>query len=146
MTSTKNSSEGIDRAREVLCRELARIVNAGSFTTRTRIVHLSDEPVEAWFYAHRDNGWQKEPGSITDRVLVRALRETLTMLASKGHTDEWSVKQHISGGSHDTDIQFHREKLKDRVGEKLESVLAGLLFRDSHDSKQDVRRSIRTPR
>lgn len=146
MSSAKNGSSAVDQARELLCLVFARMVNAGSFTVRTRIVQRSDEPVEAWFYAHHADGWQKEPDAVTDRALVRGLQETVAMLASKGHHDEWSAKQHSSADYHDTDIQFHAEKLRNRIGKELESTLMGLLFRDSHDSKQDLRRAIRTRR
>lgn len=146
MSSTKEGSPDIDQARELLCRTFARMVNAGSVTVRTRIVLSDQEPVEAWFYAHGGDGWQKDPEGVTGRELVRALQEATEMLASKGDGDEWSVKQHSSADCHDTDIQFHREKIQHRVGRKLESALMGLLFRDAHDSKKDVRRSIRTPR
>lgn len=146
MSSATSGSSAVDQARELLCRVFARMVNAGSFTVRTRIVHRSDEPVEVWFYAHRDDGWQKEAEGVTDLALVRAVQETVVMLASKEHHDEWSAKQHASADHHDTDLQFHREKLQSHLGQELESVLRGLLFRDSHDSKKDSRRSIRTRR
>lgn len=146
MSSTKTGSSEVDQARELLCRVFAQMLNAGSFTVHTRIVKSSDKSTEAWFYAHRDDGWQKEPEGVTDRELVRALQEAVAMLASKGHADEWSAKQHSSADCQDTDLQFHRDKLEDRIGKKLESALMGLLFRDSHDSKKDIRRSIRTPR
>jgi hypothetical protein len=120
------------------------MVNSGSVAVRTRIVQSCGEPVEVWFYAHSSDGWRKEPGGVTDRELVQALHATLEMLASKEHGDEWSAKQQSSADCYDTDIQFHRDKLQQRSGKKLESTLMGLLFRGSHDSKKDVRRSIRT--
>jgi hypothetical protein len=144
MSSATSGSSAVDKARALLCQVFARMVNAGSTAVRTRIVQSSGEPVEAWFYAHSDDGWQKDPGGVTDRELVRALHESLEMLASKKHGDEWSARQQSSGDWLDTDIQFHRDKLEKRGGKKLESALMGLLFRDSHDSKKDVRRSIRT--
>lgn len=144
MSSTKSGSSAVDQARQLMCRAFARMVNAGSYTVRTRIVHSAGKPTEAWFYAHSDTGWHKEPDGVTSHELVRALEEEAQLLASKGHGDEWSVKVHSSADSHDTDLQFHRDKLEQRVGQKLESALMGLLFRDSHDSKKDVRRSIRT--
>ena len=146
MSSAMRGNLAVDRARETLCREFARMLKSGACTLRTRIVVSSNRPVEAWFYVHRDNGWQKEPGGVTDREHVHALQETLDMLASRGHADEWSAKQQATADHRDTDIQFHRDKLQHRLGAKLESALTGILFRDSHDSKKDVRRSIRIRR
>jgi hypothetical protein len=144
--SSKKGSAAIDRARETLCREFARMLRSGAFTLRSRIVRRGAEPVEAWFYAHRDDGWEKQSASIAEPALVQAIEETLDMLASKGHADEWSSKRHVVADHQDTDFQFHREKLQEHLGDQLESAIAGLLFRDSHDSKKDVRRSIRTRR
>jgi hypothetical protein len=146
MNNTKRGSPPIDRARELLCRELARMVNAGASALRVRIVGAASEPTEAWFYSHAADGWRKEMERVTEPELVAALEETLDMLASKGRGDEWSTRQHASADSRDTDFQFHRDKLEGRVGDALESVLTGLLFRDGHDSKKDSRRSIRTRR
>ncbi|MBI3862585.1 MAG: hypothetical protein HY290_11900 [Planctomycetia bacterium] len=84
--------------------------------------------------------------AITDPRLVQALEEALAMLASKRHADEWSARRHSSPDHDDVDLQFHRDKLEDRSGEQIESLLAGLLFRDRHDSKKDKRQAIRTPR
>lgn len=146
MSSAKAGSLAVDQARQLLCREFARMLNAGTFTARVRIAHSSDGPAEAWFYAHRSRGWRKEPDAITDPELVSSIKETLDMLASREHTDEWSIRRHENPAYDDTDVQFHREKLEHRLGEKLESALAGVLFRDSHDSKKDKRHAIRTPR
>jgi hypothetical protein len=146
MSSAKTGSLAIDQARQFLCREIARSMNAGKFSVRVRIARLSTGPVAAWFYSHRDDGWHKEAESVTDRELVIALDETLDMLASKGHCDEWLSRRHRAADHSDTDLQFHREKLDAQLGERLESVLAGLLFRDGHESKKDVRHAIRTPR
>lgn len=146
MSSAKAGSRAVDEARQVICREFARMLNAGTFTVRVRVAHSGDGAAEAWFYAHRSRGWRKEPDAITDPELVSAITETLDMLASRQHTDEWSVRRNKSRAYDDTDVQFHREKLEHRLGAKLGSALAGVLFRDSHDSKKDKRHAIRTPR
>ena len=146
MSFAMDVSAAIDQARELLCRVIARVVNTGSYTVRLRIVQKSGEPAEVWFYAHRNDGWQKEPDNVTDPVLARAMHETVDMLYSRGHGDDWSLRQHVSSDYRDTDIKFHREKLQDRLGEKLDDRLTGLLFRDTHDSKQDSRRAIRNRR
>lgn len=144
MSSSKNGSPAVDQARELLCRVFARMVKAGSFTVRTRLVLSADRPVEAWFYGHGASGWQKEAEGVTDHELVGAIDEVVEMLASKEHGDEWSAKQHSSADCRDTDIQFHRDKLQTHADKQLESYLLGLLFRDRHDSKKDSRRAIRT--
>lgn len=146
MSSSKAEGSAIDAARQVICREFARMLNAGTSTTRVRIVRTSGEPTEAWFYSHGDDGWHKEPGGITDRKLALALEETLEMLASREHSDEWSARKQSSSDFHDTDFHFHRDKVEPRLGDQLESALEGLLFRDRHDSKKDKRHAIRTPR
>lgn len=146
MSSAKAESRAVDEARQLICREFARMINAGTSTTRVRIVRAGGEPTEAWFYSHGDEGWHKEPGGITDQKLVRALEQTLEMLASREHTDEWSARTQASSDYHDTDVRFHREKIDSRLGKQLESALTGLLFRDSHDAKKDKRHAIRTPR
>jgi hypothetical protein len=146
MSSARLQSASVDKARQLISREFARLLNAGNYLVRVRIVRIGDEPAEAWFYAHHDNDWHKESGGITDRALVLALVETLEMLATKEHADEWSARKRASADYHDTEVKFHSDKLKSRLGGKLESALAGLLFRDAHDSKKDKRRAIRTPR
>ncbi len=146
MGSAKAESLAVDEARQWICREFARLLNAGNFVARVRIVKTGGEPSEAWLYAHRDNDWHKEPGVITDRNLVQALAETLDMLATREHADEWLARKRNSADYHDTEMKFHREKLETRLGAKLESVLWGVLFHDSHDSRKDKRRNIRTPR
>jgi hypothetical protein len=146
MSSAKTGSLAVDQARQFLCREFARSMNAGNFTVRVRIARLSTGPVAAWFYSHRDDGWHKEPESVTDRELVVALDETLDMLASRGHCDEWLSRRHKAADHCDTDLQFHREKLEGHLGDNLEWLLTGLLFRDNHESKKDVRHSVRVPR
>jgi hypothetical protein len=146
MSSSKTDSGAVDQARLVLRKECARSMSAGLFTVRVRITESAGEAAEAGFYFHGVDGWKKQPERITDRKLVRALAETLDMLVSKGQGDEWSARRHKVSDGHDTDLQFHHEKFEGRLGDKLDSVLDGLLFRDSHDSKKDERHSIRTPR
>lgn len=146
MSSSKTGSGAVDQARQVLRGECARSMSAGHFTVRVRISQSADEPVAAGFYFHGTDGWKKQPNQITDRKLVQALAETLDMLVSKGQGDEWLVRRHKVSDGHDTDLQFHPDKFEGRLGKKLESALDGMLFRDSHDSKKDKRRSIRTPK
>jgi hypothetical protein len=146
MSSSKTGSGAVDQARQLLRKECARSMSAGHFTVRVRIVQSAGEAVEAGFYFHGADGWQKQPERITDRKLAQALAETLDMLVSKGQGDEWLARRHKVSDGHDTDLQFHPDKFEGRLGDKLDSVLDGLLFRDSHDSKKDERHSIRTPR
>jgi len=146
MSSARLQSAATDKARQLIGREFARLLNAGNHLVRVRIVRTGEQPAEAWFYSHRDNDWHKEPGGITDRALVLALAETLDKLATRQHSDEWSARKRTSADFHDTEFKFHRDKLESRLGAKLESALAGLLFRDAHDSKKDKRHAIRTPR
>jgi hypothetical protein len=146
MSSAKAESLAVDEARQLICREFARLLNSGNFVVRVRIVVTEGQPAEAWFYSHRDNDWHKESAAITERTLVQALAETLDMLATREHADEWLARKRISADYHDTEMKFHRDKLESRLGAKLASVLEGLLFHDSHNSKKDKRRNIRTPR
>lgn len=146
MSSSKDGSGAVDQARQVLRSECARSMSAGHFTVRVRVTQTGGKPVAAGFYFHGADGWKKQPDRITDRKLVQALAETLDMLVSRGQGDEWLVCRHKVSDGHDTDLQFHPAKFEGRRGKKLESALDGMLFRDSHDSKKDERRSIRTPK
>ena len=146
MSSSRAGSVAVDQARQLVRSECARSMRAGHFTVRVRIMQSAGEPVEAGFYLRGADGWQKQPEHITDRELVHALAETLDMLVSKGQGDEWLVHRHVVSDGYDTDLQFHPDKFEGRLGDQLDSALDGLLFRDSHDSKKDLRRSIRTPR
>ena len=135
----------VDAARETICRELAGCLRAGSSTMRVRIVKSKGEPAGAWFYSHARNGWQKRPEHVTDREIMMSLDETVGMLISTGHADEWSIQRHEHSDGYDADLRLRMEKLKDHLSAGLESALYGLLFRDQHASKKDARRSIRTP-
>jgi len=146
MPSSNLGSPAVDGARQALCRELAGCMNAGTYTIRVRIVKPENAAAEGHFYAHSGKGWRKRPEKLVDHPVVAALEETLDMLGSKPHCDEWSVRCESHADRRDTELQFHPDKIKPHLGPKLESALYGLLFRDHHDSKKDVRRSIRTPR
>lgn len=146
MPSSKAGSPAVDGARQALCRELAGCMNAGAYVIRVRIVRPESASAEGHFYAHSGKGWRKRPEKLDDHQVVAALEETLDMLGSKPHCDEWSIRRESHADRRDTELQFHPEKIKPHLGPKLESALYGLLFRDHHDSKKDVRRSIRTPR
>lgn len=143
MSSSKTGAIAVDQARVELCRWLAKSLNGGLFHVRVRFPLVNGVPGEAWFYVHRDNTWHKETEIITDAPLVEALAEETDLLASKGHADEWSVRQNSAHDWKETDLQFHREPLADHLGKKLESYLMGLLFRDRHDSRQDRRQHLR---
>jgi hypothetical protein len=145
MSSGKGGNAQVDKARQVLCDEIARCLRNNRFTVRVRIAESDGKPVEALVASHGEHGWQKESQPITDRPLVNAINETLEMLASKAHHDAWSARRQSHSDGHDTELQFHREKLGDHPADKFASVLMGLLFRDHHDSSKDSRRNIRTP-
>lgn len=146
MSSSKAGSPSIDEARQTLCREIAHSLNGGRFAVRVRITTKGGQASEARFYTHGEEGWQPEAKPVTNAQLIQGIEETLAMLTSKGHGDEWSARHSVHSDGHDTDLRFHREKLADSLGERLANVIEGLLFRDQHDSKKDSRRSIRTPR
>jgi len=67
------------------------------------------------------------------------------MLASKEHAEQWSARRQASSDYRDIDLQFRRQKLEHRLGDQLESALAGILFRDAHAAGKDERRTIRPP-
>lgn len=146
MSSAKKGSVAVDQARQLLRSECARSMSAGHYTVRVRITQTNGEPVGAGFYFHGPKGWKKQPEQITDRKLVQGLAETLEMLVTKEHGDECLVRRSKASDGYDTDLQFHPDRFANRLGAKLESVLEGVLFRDSHDSKKDKRSSIRTPK
>jgi hypothetical protein len=146
MKSEKSAALFFDEAREIICHRFARMLHTGSFSVRVRIVTVLGKVAAVWFYAHRSDGWHKGRDPITHPQLVRALEDTLNMLASKGHAEQWSARKHSGSDYHDVDVQFHRRKLATRLGDELESALAGLLFRDAHHPTKDERRSIRPPR
>src|SRR5579872_1301232 len=122
------------------------MLNTGSFSVRVRLVTAPNRAATAWFYSHRSDGWHKERNPITHPQLVQAIEATLNMLVSKERTNQWSARRHASSDFHDFDLQFHRHKLECHLGDQLESALAGMLFRDAHDSTKDDRRSIRPRR
>jgi hypothetical protein len=136
----------VDKARQVLCDEIARCVRMKRFSVKVRIAETEGQPAEAWFYSHGKRGWQMESEPITDRPLVNAMNETLEMLASKEHHDQWSARRQSRADGHDIELRFRPEHLEDRLGDKLALALMGVLFRDQHDSRKDSRRNIRTPR
>lgn len=146
MSSVKAGNPQVDKAREILCHEIARCLKEKRFSVRIRIAETDGKPAEASFYSHGQHGWQKESQPVTDKVLVNAMNETLEMLASKAHHDVWSARCESHSDGRDTELEFHADKLTGRLGEGLESLLMGVLFHDHHDSSKDVRRNIRTPR
>jgi len=146
LNTTRIDDTAVDQARETLCREFAHVLSAGAFTVRTRVLMNKGEPVGVCFYGHQNNGWQIQPGRIAGVALASAIHSTLEMLASAEHHDAWSVKQDSVADHHDTDIQFHKHDWQNLSKRELESEVNGLLFRDRHDSKKDVRRSIRARR
>src|SRR5229473_8608 len=108
MSSAKAESLAVDEARRIICHEFAGMLNAGSFAVRVRVSHKGDS-AGVLFYSHRDEGWQKASDGLTERTLVVAVEETLEMLASKKHADEWSARKQASADHSDFDVQFHRE-------------------------------------
>lgn len=146
MSSTMTMNAAVDRARDLLCRECARLLASGAFTIRVRIIQLNGKPIEARLYSHRDRRWEIQPERIVDPELLAALQVTLRMLASKPHRDAWSAKERTAADYHDTEIRFHGKELQHRLDDKLEGELRSVLYGDRHDSKHDVRRSIRRRR
>jgi hypothetical protein len=146
MQSTDISNAAMDQARDVLCTEFARMLQSGASTVRVRVVLAGGAPIEAYFYAHRNRRWEIQPDKVTSPELSAAIAATLESLTSHEHHDAWSTKAHAAADYHETDFHFHRDELQTRPGESLVSEMNGLLFRDRHDSKKDIRRSIRTPR
>ena len=145
MTRSTDENSPIDKARQFLCDEIARCLRNHRYTVRVRIIESGGKPSQALLDSHGENGWQKESQPIADRLLVSAIHETMAMLAAKEHHDVWSARRQSRADEHDTELQFHREKLGDHAADKLASVLMGVLFRDHHDSSKDSRRNIRTP-
>jgi len=146
MSSSTKGSPVVDQARLALCRELARCLKAGVFTVRIRVETSAGRPVVVRVDAHQKDGWQNQFSCRDDQALVAALDETLALVASTTHHDDWSAQRRAHADGYEIELQFRPEKLQGRTGSNLESVLTGLMFRDSHDSKKDSRRSIRTPR
>lgn len=144
MTTIHTGNSQVDTARQLLCRQFAHSLNCQKFTVRVRISQPAGQPSEAHFSAHDGHGWHKEGEAITEANLVDALDETLDMLASSPHHDAWSVRKEVHADAHETEIRFHHDQLVPHLGQKLESALAGILFRDHHDSSQDMRTHFRT--
>ena len=146
MSTSRGGSLPVDNARQILCDEIARCLRERKFSVRVRITEAEGKAAEVWFYFHAKRGWHKEPQVIREQPLVEAINESLEMLSSKEHHDAWSARRHSHSNVHDTDLQFHVDKLAEHPDDQLESVVMGLLFRDQHDSKKDSRRNIRTNR
>lgn len=134
-----NSQDAADAARRTLCAFFAQTLRQGSFRTRIRL----HQPLgAAWFYEHSNNTWHKQDVTLEDPALVEAVTDELALLASKPHGDIVHVAQHTASDWKETDIQFERDALERHLDHRLEGYLAGLLFGDRHDSKQDVRRQM----
>jgi hypothetical protein len=146
MSSVHAGNPQVDAARQILCQEIARCMKAKKYSMRVRIAETDGHPEHVSFYSHGGEGWQKESQAINDPVLVNAMNETLEMLASQEHHDGWSARRQSHSDVHDTDFQFHPDKFADHFDKGLESALMGVLFRDHHDSRKDIRRNVRTPR
>jgi hypothetical protein len=145
MNSASAAEVMVDEARSIICHRFAQMLNGGSNSLRVRIICSANKP-EAWFYSHDGTGWHKSEGAIVDAPLVQAIEEALNMVASQQHSDGWSAWKHKSRDHHDIDVHFHRDAFAHRLGNQLEFELAGLLFRDRHDSRKDERHAIRPPR
>ncbi len=144
MTSAElYSSLDLDEARNLLVDELAGRVQESENEVRIR-VHFSGRPDCVWFYAHRDNHWGKEPRIINDPSLAVAVSELLSMLASRGKSDEVSIRRTKKLDLIDTDIQFDTDWLNTHRGPHLHSYVMGILFRNQHASEHDIRRSSRS--
>lgn len=143
MSSSKTGAAAVDEARTEMCRRFAGLMNAGSYQVRVRLPLADGKPSEAWFYGHRDNTWHKESDIIKNAALVAAIAEEVDLLASKKHSDDWSVRQNSARDWKEIEIKFQREPLAEHLGNKLASFLLGLLFHDPHDSKKDRREQVR---
>lgn len=135
--------EDLEEARALLVSEITtRIVNREN-EVRVRI-HWAGQPDHIWFYSRHDNQWTKEPRVIDDPAIAAAMNGLLIMLASRGKTDELSIRQHHRHDLSDTDLQFDPAWLETHRGPHLESYIMGILFRDVHASENDRRQAIRT--
>jgi hypothetical protein len=144
MTSSKTDRRAVDQAREVLLSECARGIYEGYFTVRIRIIQSACEAVEAWFYFHGVDGWQRQPWRYTDRELLQALANTLDILLSEGQGDEWLVRRHVVSHGYDIDLQFFPDKVAGRLVDNLDLALDRLLACDRPTLKRDSCNSIRT--
>lgn len=134
-----SKQDAADAARRMLCVFFAQTLRGGSFRARVRL----HQPLgAAWFYEHHNNTWHKQDVALEDPALAESVTNELALLASKPHGDAVQVTQHTASDWQETDIQFERSKIERHIDHKLESYLAGLLFGDHHDSKQDVRQNM----
>lgn len=136
------TSEDLEEARALLVSEIAARVIDNENEVRVRI-HWSEHPDHIWFYSRTNNQWTKEPRVIDDSAIAAAMNDLLVMLASRGKTDELSVRQHHKQDLSDTDLQFDPAWLERHRGPHLESYIMGVLFRDSRASENDRRRAVR---
>lgn len=130
------TSVHVDLARSFLCRELARIVNGDANEVRIRVHHAS-RPDHVWIYVRRHNAWEKQSDAIDQPDLAQEINRQLEMLATRGKTDELSIRHHCKPDFDDTELQFNKEWMDSRRGPHLASHLAGVLFRDGHDHRRD---------
>lgn len=138
-STVANTQLPVDEARRKLGAHFAKTLRGGSFRVRVRL----HRPLgAAWFYEHRDNTWHKQDVTLSDPALVQAVTDELALLASKPHGDVLQVQVHDAADWHETELQFDRNVIEQHLNDQLESYLAGLLFHDPHDSKQDVRRHV----
>lgn len=139
------SATDLEEARELLVREVTSRIARSENEVRVRI-HWSGQPDHVWFYSRYDNQWVKEPHVVDEPALAAAMNEILTILVSRGKTDELSVRSTRKYDLADTDLQFDSDWLEKHRGPHLESYVSGVLFRDTHASVHDRRRSVRIPR
>lgn len=145
MTSSIDPSRITDVARETLCHQLSALMQAGANHVRVRLHRKGTDADQAWFYAHQENHWKKEGPGVTQADLVLAMEKDLEMIASRGKSEELTVRKAAAADWTDYDLQFRAGLLHERQGASLESSVYGVLFRDSHASGKDVRHHARTP-
>lgn len=141
MIPTSGEADLIDAARRWIVSSCAALLNEGVYKIRVRLIEPKGDPVHASIYQHVDNRWTQTSYSVDGREVTTAVQTVSRMLASHPPTDSWHVRHSIADDFEDIDLQFYREAVKAHAGTNMLSWVTGLLFKDTHASRQDRRRS-----
>lgn len=139
--SSVHSPAVSEDVRQTLCQVVARLLQAGANEIRLRCPGGGDSD-QVWFYARTHNTWEKQEEMLTGRTAVAETRDLMEMLASRGKTDEVTVRVHTKPDYHDTELQFDQRWLEAHRDDGLDQTLYRVLCRDQHASELDVRRRI----
>ena len=134
-------SPSVSDVHRALCEQLSLRLHDGTVGVRVR---LHPQSTTGWLAAHHDNAWHPKKTIVFEPAFFEILQTELDRLATCPHREQVQIRQQAASDWKETEFFFDRQGLAPYLNNKLSSHLEGMLFRDRHDAKQDVRRSSRT--